>query len=430
MSEHDSHGCTEYRELSRRRFMAASGAAAFAAYTIPAWMPKVAVAKDYRSSMRDVVVSIYLRGAADGLTMCVPYGDNNYYTARPNIAIARPDSAAPDRATALDDFFGLPPAMLPLLPAYQAGHLLFVHACGSTDPSRSHFDAQRFMEVGKPRDLNLATGWLGRHLASIPPMVPSPSLRAVGIATGLQQTLAGGPQTLPVPNLDTFGLAGSGSTSIARQSALTDMYGQIDDPLRASGLNSINTINLLNEINFSGYVPAGGAVYPTGNFGYALKTTAALIKAQRGVEAIAIDLGGWDTHANQGSVGGTMAGLMDQLARGLAAFHTDMMTGIAPTFSLVVMSEFGRRLRENGSLGTDHGHGNAMMVMGNCVNGGRVLRNWPGLAQGQLFEGIDLDVTIDYRDILSEIIQSRLGNANLDVIFPSFTPTTRGVLSC
>jgi uncharacterized protein (DUF1501 family) len=431
MSTHDCLGCPEYQSLSRRQFMALSGGAAVAAAALPAWLPRVALAKDYRSSQRDVMISIFLRGAADGLTLCVPYGDPGYYTNRVALAIPRPGSGLPNQATDLDGFFGLPPAMTALVPAYQAGHVLFVHAAGSMDPSRSHFDAQRFMEVGKPNDVTLTSGWLGRHLQSVTPMNPGAALRGVGISTGLQRTLVGGPLTLPIPDLDNFGLSGSTTTIPQRSQALHDMYALVADPLQSSALNTLSTIDLLNTINFAGYVPAGGAVYPANSTGIALKTTAALVKAQVGVEAIAIDIQGWDTHNNQGPTGnGAMAQLMTTLAGSLAAFHTDLFTGGNPTFSLVAMSEFGRRVAENGSGGSDHGHGNAMILMGNCIAGGRVLRQWPGLGPGQLFQGLDLNVTIDYRDILAEIVQQRLGNPNLGVVFPTYTPTFRGILSC
>jgi len=428
--------------------MGVAGGAALAAAAAPAWLPRVSYAKDFRSGQRDIVISIYLRGAADGLSICTPFTDANYYAARPGLSLAQPDSGLDNRLLAFaaggtvnnapsvggTTSFGLNPALAPLMPAYDDGNLLFIQGCGSTDPSRSHFDAQRFMEVGKPADPTISTGWLGRHLLSVAPREPDSLLRAVGISTALPRTLVGGPLTLPIPNLDTFGLSGNGATTAARSVAIGDMYGPVEDPIHAAAINTLATIDLLNTINFSGYVPAGGAVYPTTGIGTALKSSAALMKAvpDKGIEAIAIDVQGWDTHNNQGlAPGGTMYTLLSQLATAIAAFHTDMFTGVAPTFTLIVMSEFGRRLTQNGSLGTDHGHGNAMMVMGNCVHGGRVLTNaWPTLAVGKLYQGIDLDVTIDFRDILAEIAQVRLGNNNLAYLFPDFTPTFRGVTNC
>lgn len=429
MNEKHCTACPEYVKLSRRGFLGVGASAAMLA-AAPAWLPRVAMAKDYRSAQRDVVVSVFLRGASDGMSLCVPYGDAGYYAARPTIAVPRPDSGAADKAIDLDGFFGLPPGMAGLVPAYQDGNLLILHATGSIDPSRSHFDAQRFMEAGKARDLSVNTGWLGRHLLSTAPMTPGSVLRALGITSGLQLTLSGGPQTLPIPDLDKFGLDGSAGSSAARQAALGDMYALVADPLKAAAQTTTATISLLNTIDFAGYVPAAGSVYPSGTFGTAMKSSAALIKAQVGVEAIAIDLGGWDTHTVQGTQTGYLAGLMANLSNTLGAFHNDVIRGTGPSVTVVVMSEFGRRLEENGSQGTDHGHGNAMFVMGRCIAGGRVLTNWPGLASGQLFEGKDLQVTIDYRDVIAEIASKRLGTADLGYVFPDFTPTDRGVVSC
>ncbi|HEX2836700.1 MAG TPA: DUF1501 domain-containing protein [Phycisphaerales bacterium] len=430
MTSEASSGCSEYQELSRRHFLqAGTGLAAFLA--AHAWVPRVAYAKSHRGGARDVIVSIYLRGAADGLTLCVPYADNAYYSSRPTIAIPRPDTADPNRCTALDARFGLCPAMASLLPAYQDGKLLFVHATGSMDPSRSHFEAQRFMETGKPGDQSIGTGWLGRHLSTVGAMIPGAPLRGVGIAAGLQKALVGGPDTLPISNLDAFGITGPGTTLNARRAALTDLYNPTPDPLHSAALSTLTTIDMLNTINFTGYTPANGAVYPgNSGFPYAMKTTAALIRAEVGVEAVAIDVGSWDTHDNQGTITGSMANLMSTLSQTLAAFYRDVVAGNGPNVTVVVMSEFGRRLLENGNLGTDHGHGNVMMVLGQCVGGGRVMTQWPGLEPQNLFEGRDLQVTIDYRDILSEIVQDRLGNNNLASVFPEYTPTMRGVFTC
>lgn len=423
-------GCAEYAELSRRRFMARSAAAAAIAAVTPAWLPRVSFARDYRSSQRDVVLSIFLRGAADGLSICPPHGDSYYYANRPTQAIPRPDSGSANRAINLDGYFGLAAPLAPLMPAYQNGHLLIVHAAGSTDPTRSHFDAQHFMEVGRADDISLGTGWLGRHLASIAPAQQGALLRGVGIADGLQLTLLGAPRTLPISDLDGFGLSGNAQTTDIRTAAIRDMYMSAANPLRTSGINTLSTVTLLDQINFAGYVPAGGAQYPSGDFGNSLKATAALVRAQVGIEAVAIDSVGWDTHAGQGTLSGTLSVLMSNLAAGLAAFYTDVIANDGPGVTIVCMSEFGRRLEENSSQGTDHGHGNAMLVLGRCIAGGRVLTQWPGLAPENLFEGMDLDVTIDYRDVLAEIVQRRLGNGQLETVFPGYSPLFRGVTSC
>lgn len=429
MHETDCQGCSEYAELSRRGFLQAAGSSALiAAAAAPAWLPRVALASSHRSTMRDVIVAVYLRGAADGLTMCVPHGDPAYYAARPTLAVPRPDSSDPTRCTDLDGFFGLAPAMAPLVPVFREGKLLIVHACGSTDATRSHFDAQRFMEAGLP-GASLPSGWLGRHLMSMEPLQPNALLRAVGISTGLQRSLFGGPATIPVPDLANFGLGGDSSTRAARQAALADMYAAAGDPLRASSQTTLATVSLLSQINFAGYQPAGGAAYLTNTLGNAMKATAALIKASVGVEAVAIDINGWDTHGEQGNnPGGVLFGLMSTLSNNLLAFHRDMSAGNGTNYIVVVMSEFGRRVAENGSRGTDHGHGSCMLVMGTGVLGGRVFRFWPGLSQDRLFQGLDLDVTIDFRDILGEIVQTRLGNYELGAVFPQYDPVFHGVV--
>ncbi len=435
MHEDDSDcGCSEYNELSRRQFLtetAGASSMAVIAAAFPSWLPKVVLAESYDST-RDVIISIFLRGGADGLSLCVPFGDANYYTSRPTIAIPRPDSTATaTRGIALDNFFALPRAMQGLFPAYQAGNLLVVHATGSVDSTRSHFDAQKFMEVGKPRDPAIVTGWLGRHLATVPPMRTDAPLRALGFASGLQKTLVGAPKTLPMADPTTFGLSGATATRTERMAWLKSEYGPAPEPLRSSALDALNTLELLRLINFTGYTPANGAVYPNTTFGRAMRSAAALVKADVGIEAAQIDVGGWDTHSAQDPVnaGGSMYTTMQGLANALGAFHADVIAGTQATNVTVVMiSEFGRNVRENSARGTDHGRGNAMFVMGRNIAGGRVYAfNWPGLARENLQDGQDLKVTLDHRDILAEIVKNRLGNQNVGLVFPDFVPTFRGV---
>ncbi|RMF85869.1 MAG: DUF1501 domain-containing protein [Planctomycetota bacterium] len=422
------NGCTEYRTLSRRQFLGATAPAALAAVTAPAWLPRVAFARDECTS-RDVIVSIFLRGGADGLTLCVPYAESNYYNLRQEIAVPPPDAGGADAAIDLDGFFGLPPALAPLTAAYDAGHLALIPASGLRNASRSHFDAQRFVEVGTPNDPALLTGWLGRHLLTTPPMTPGAVLRAMSLGFALPRALVGSPQALPVPDPGDFGLTGRPLTENARLGWLIDQYKQVDDPLRAAAENTQATIDLLEQIDFNGYVPAGGAVYGDDSFSQSLRAAAALIRAQVGVEAVAVDLGGWDTHDRQGSLAGMMANVMSTLATGLSAFHADVFSATA-NVTVVVVSEFGRTAAQNGSLGTDHGTGGCMMVMGDHIRGGQVLTRWPGLETEQLYEQRDVKITIDIRDILAEILQHRLGNANLAAVFPDYTPKYRGVTTC
>ncbi len=418
-------GCNEYVDLSRRSFLGVGGAALAASAAVPAWLPRVAFARE-GAVPRDILVSLFLRGGADGLTLCVPHGDPDYYTARPTINIPHPDSNDADRAVDLDGFFGLSQAMSPLTTAYDDGKLLFVHATGSVDETRSHFDAMHFMEVGKARDPSLFTGWVGRHLLTVPPLDDQAAIRAIGISTGLQRQLVGAPKALPFPDLNESSLNGPEYSKDARLQIIDDMYRRGPELLRTSAENTISTMSLLDAIDFVNYQPANGAVYPDSYFGYSLKSTAALIKAQVGVEAISLDIGGWDTHEQQQPRDGYMAFLMQELAAAMAAFHLDVIGEGLPV-TLVAMSEFGRVVAENGSQGTDHGHGNVMMLMGNNITGGRVLSEWPGLHPDLLHQQQDLAITIDYRDILAEIVQNRLANTDLDFVFPEFTPTFRGV---
>jgi uncharacterized protein (DUF1501 family) len=434
MSRHDdvpahgaAHGCSEYLDLSRRRFLATSATMSAAAVVFPDWLPRITLANHY-SSTRDVMVSVFLRGGVDGLAMVIPHTEAQYYALRPTIRTPAPDSMAANRAIALDDFFAIPPAMQGLLPAYQARDLLVMHAVGQrTNDSRSHFDAQRFMEVGKPADPELTTGWLGRHLASVPPVHASPVLRGLGLSSGLQKTLVGGPQTLPIADPANYSIGGSSTTRAARTAVLAANYGQSVDPLRASALDAIATIDLLASLNLGAYAPANGVTYPNTSFGRGLRAIAALIKSDIGLEAAAIDLGGWDTHASQDPNGGQMAQSMVQFAQAMGAFWADVIATSYPV-TTVAVSEFGRNARENGSAGTDHGRATVMFAMGRGIAGGRVLTaGWPGMAPEQLERRIDLRVTLDYRDVLAEIVQRRLENSNLGFVFPGWTPTFRGV---
>jgi uncharacterized protein (DUF1501 family) len=431
---HDCEGCREYEELSRRQFIGdaamAAGSGVLVTGFFPTWLPQVVLAESF-DSVRDVVVSIFLRGGADGLSLCAPFGDANYYTARPTIAVPRPDSSAANRGIALDNLFAFPQTMSGLVPAYQAKNLLVIHGCGSVDPSRSHFDAQRYMEVGKPRDPNITSGWLGRHLATSTPMRTAAPLRALGLSDGLAKTLYGGPKTLPISDPTNFNIAGTASTRQQRADWLRADYTDGPEPVRSAALDALNTIDLLRTIDFVNYRTANGAVYANTGIGRGLRSTAALIKADIGVEAIHIDIGGWDTHtsATPLTANAGMGRLMTELSSALGAFHADVVAGPQTTnVTVVVVSEFGRNVRENSAAGTDHGRATAMFAMGRNIDGGRVLTfNWPGLAQGQLADGQDLKVTIDHRDILAEIVKNRLANTNLTTVFPDYTPTFRGV---
>lgn len=417
----DVRGCDEYRELDRRRFLEV-GASSLMAAALPSWLPEVRLASA-QNSTRDIVVSVFMRGGADGLTLVAPFADPFYYSGRPTIAVPRPDATSPNRGIALDDFFMLPPSMAALLPAYRAGQLLPIQAAGQRyTTSRSHFEAERYLEQGKPDDYSLESGWLARHLASSEPTDPLAPLRGVSVTYGMPRTLQGAPKSLPIPGPQWYSL------NTPNELALQRLYGGAWAPMRDAALDGLGTVNVLRALDFTNYRPANGATYDANNFGNAMRAIAVMIRGEIGVEAAHVDYGGWDTHAQQGSIGGVMANLMTEFSRGLAAFWQDIMQGPQSLrVTLVVATEFGRNVRENGSTGTDHGRAGVMFVMGPAVAGGRVIAEWPGLAREVLEDGQDLRVTTDTRDVLAELVQKRLGNPNQSVIFPNYAPRFRGV---
>jgi uncharacterized protein (DUF1501 family) len=387
------------------------------------WMPRLAFAPKNSAPRGDTLVVVFLRGAADVLNMVVPHGEEAYYQLRPSLGIPRPDDSKAkqaERAIDLDGFFGLHPSMSSLLDAWQSQHLAIIHACGAPDESRSHFKAMELMERGVDDERGPASGWIGRHLATLNTGNSSP-LRAVGIGTRLQRSLSG---TVPVSALRSiadFHLGGDPRALQQMRAALSTVYE--NDVLGQDTLSIMDTLETLDPNNYQSPFTS----YPDTEFGLALKQTAMLIKAEVGLEVSAIDVGGWDTHFAQGSTSGLMPNLMKDLADGLAAFHADMHDHMEK-LTIVTMSEFGRRASENGSLGTDHGHGSMMMVLGGNVHGGRVHGAWPGMREGQLIGPGDLAVTTDYRDVLSEVLVKRLNNPATDDIFPNYDPHVRDII--
>jgi uncharacterized protein (DUF1501 family) len=378
-------------------------------------MPRLAFASTQQAPRGDTLIVVFLRGGADALNMVVPYGDEAYHALRPTLRVTRPDD--------LDGFFGLHPVLHPLLPAWQAGHLAVVHACGAPDESRSHFKAMELIERGVADELGPASGWISRHLTTLDTGNPSP-LRAVGWHKLPQRSLRGAAPVSALRSLDDFHLSGEPYGMAHVQTALTLLYAG-DDPLSVVGRETLEILETLQTLNPLNYQPTTDIPYPETEFGMGLRQIAMLIKAQVGLEVAAIDLGGWDTHFAQGGSEGLMANLMRELAQGLAAFHADLFDD-AQRLTLVTMTEFGRRASENGSLGTDHGHGGLMLLMGGNVVGKKVHGTWPGLAEGQLVGPGDLAITTDYRDVLGEICLKRLNNRALEQLFPGYTVNIRG----
>ncbi len=417
-----------YSPTRRADFLAAAAADQWA-QVWPAWMPRLAFAPADGAVRGDVLVVVFLRGAADVLNLIVPHAEAAYYDARPTLAIARPDDTAAgfgNRSLDLDGFFGLHPGMGSLLPIWQARQLAIVHACGAPDESRSHFKAMALMERGVDDERGPASGWIGRHLATLQNGNTSP-LRAVGFGSITPRSLLGSVPAAALQSITDFHFRGDSDALKAFQRMVAQSYAR--DP----GLGSIGTTTAavaadVQRLDPEHYAPEGGARYPTTDFGRALLQTAMLIKADLGLEVSAIDLGGWDTHFAQGGSAGWMAGLARELADGLAAFHADL-SAFHSRLTVVVMSEFGRRVAENASLGTDHGHGSAMLLLGGHVAGGRVHGRWPGLAPELRVGPGDLAVTTDYRDVLAEVCRLRLGNAALAEIFPGHSSQSPGIVT-
>ena len=387
------------------------------------WMPRLAFSPVGSAPRGDTLVVVFLRGAADVLNMVVPHGEDAYYKLRPTLGIPRPDDSRAkkeERSLDLDGFFGFHPSLKALTDAWDSEQLAIIHACGAPDESRSHFKAMELMERGVDDERGPASGWIGRHLASLDTGNSSP-LRAVGMGTRPQKSLSGSVPISVLRSIADFHLGGDMRALQQMQNALNTVYQN-----NQQGQDTLDIMNTLTKLDPEKYIPARNVKYPDSEFGLALKQTAMLIKAEVGLEVSAIDLGGWDTHFAQGVTSGQMPNLMKDLAEGLSAFHADMLDQ-ASQLTTVTMSEFGRRCSENGSLGTDHGHGSMMMVMGGNVNGG-MHGKWPGLHESALVGPGDLAVTTDYRDVLSEVIAKRLNNSALDMIFPGYKPGLRGIL--
>ncbi len=396
-----------------RRQLLRGGAAAAAGLTMPArFLLRPAAAQ----GTRRVLVVIFQRGAVDALNMVVPYGERAYYEQRASIAV--PPPGQPSGAIDLDGQFALHPALGALQPLFARRELAVVHACGSPDSTRSHFDAQDYMETGVPGDKGVSDGWLNRYLQVTDPDATS-VFRGVAITGSTPRSLAGPADALTLGNLGQLSL-GTGQRGVLVRAALAGMYGGRDDLPAVLVGEALRAVDLARRLDPNAYVPAHGAVYPTGEFGTQLREIAQTIKADVGLEVAFADVTGWDTHAQQGGSEGTLATLLSDFAGSIAALHTDLGERFADV-CVLTMSEFGRTLHENGSGGTDHGHGTAMFVLGGTVRGGAVYGQWPGLAEDALFEGRDLAVTTDFRTLLAEIVAHHLGQPDVANVFPGYT---------
>ncbi len=408
--------------ISRRYFLKSSGIAMLGMAALPSFLQR-AVAATASPNKKKMVV-LFQRGAMDGLNVVVPFAEPNYYNLRPTIAIPQPRRGGTDAAIDLDGFFGLHPSLEPLQPLFRNGQLAIVHAVGSPDPTRSHFDAQDFMESGTPGLKATDAGWLNRAMQSMPEEKPSP-FRAVAFGPYLPRTLQGIAPAVAIPDLKQFKMNGPQQTV---EGGFEAMYAQtVDRAMRGVGQETFEAIDELKKINPDTYQPANGAQYPKGRFGQSLMEIAELFKADVGLEVAFLDSGGWDHHVNEGGVQGQLSNLVRDLGQGLAAFYQDMGDRMGDIV-FVSMSEFGRTAHENGNRGTDHGHANCMFAMGGDIKGGKVYSRWPGMTEGELYQGRDLAVTTDYRSVLGEIISKHLGDPDLKTVFPGFANDPRQFL--
>ncbi len=410
--------------ISRRIFVKAGALSLVSLGFDPLFLGRAIYAQQApgRSPGSKVLVCVFQRGAVDGLSMVVPCFDDWYYRERSGIVVPRPGSAA-DAGLDLDGRFALHPRLAPLKPLYDAGHLAVVQAVGSPDPTRSHFDAQDFMETGTPGVKATGDGWLNRCLVEAHDADHRDTPFA-GVAMGPQLPLAlqGSAPALAIQNLQAFGIrVGQPAVRDRLTAAFEELWaGEETGIVANTAAESFDAVRMLKSANPAQYQPANGASYPPGPFGAALLQVAQLIKAGLGLEIAFVDVTGWDTHVNQGSGQGQLAGRLDDFATSLAAFAQDLGERMADVVVLT-MSEFGRTVKENGNAGTDHGHATAMFVLGGPVRGGRVAGSWPGLAPEQRYQGRDLAVTTDFRDLFGEVVARHLGVEQLDAVFPGYT---------
>jgi uncharacterized protein (DUF1501 family) len=407
--------------LTRRIFLRNGALALVGTTAVPAFLTRAALGAVAPGTNNKRLVVIFQRGAADGLNIVVPHAEPQYYAMRPSISIPRKD------VIDLDGFFGLHPSLASFQPLWQRRHLAIVHAAGSPDPTRSHFDAQDFMESGTPGVKVTDDGWLNRSIHSMPQPAQVSPFRAIALGPSLPRILSGSEPAVAMNNINDFSVGGRGSKPSATATAFEAMYDHSSDSvLHGTGEETFDAVKMLKSADPGKYTPSAGANYPRGRFGDSLRQLAQLIKANLGVQVAFADIGGWDHHVNEGSTQGQIANVLSDFSQSLSAFWIDL-GDLGEDTVVITMSEFGRTARENGNRGTDHGHANVMFVLGGPVRGGRVYGRWPGLDQSQLYEGRDLALTTDFRQVIGEAVARHMGNKNLPAVFPGYD-TGAGIL--
>jgi uncharacterized protein (DUF1501 family) len=407
--------------ITRRAFMKGGALAVVGTTAVPGFLTRAALGADTGGGKKRFVV-LFQRGAADGLNIVIPHGESSYYAMRPTIAIPR------GQELELDGFFGLHPAMAPLKPLWDEKRLAIVHAAGSPDTTRSHFDAQDYMEAGTPGVKSTEDGWLNRALRTSAEVTAASPFRAIALGGSMPRTLAGQYPAIAIDNVRQFGVGGNRPGAQPVANTFEAMYAQsVDAVLHGTGQETFEAVKMLKSADPGRYTPAPGADYPRGRFGDSLRQVAQLLKADLGVEVAFADIGGWDHHVNEGGTQGQLANLLREFAQALTAFWTDL-GALGEETVIVSMTEFGRTARQNGNGGTDHGHAGAMFVLGGPVKGGKVYGRWPGLAPEHLYEGRDLALTTDFRRVLAEGVYRHLGNHRLNAVFPGFAAAPKDFL--
>lgn len=403
--------------LSRRFFLKSAGVAAASFGVVPSFLLRTAYAQNPGASAgkdRPILIAIFQRGAADGISMVVPFGDSRYATLRPQIALPSPQRGGGETTLDLDGYFGLHPALASLKPIYDAGHLAMVQAVGSPDNTRSHFDAQDYMESGAPGNKSVGDGWLNRYMQTDPRPKGAAPFRAIAMSTNMPRSLLGPAPALAMTKIQDFDVRGNAG----RGGANSDIYSAFESMWHNE---TFDAIKMLKDANPTRFQPENGAVYPNQPFSQSLMQIAQIIKADVGLELAFADLSGWDTHANQGAAAGQLSNRLREFGDGIAALYRDLGDRMRNVV-IVTMTEFGRAIKQNGSGGTDHGHASALFMAGGPVKGGKVYGKWPGLAPEQLFEGRDLALTTDFRDVFAEILTKHMHTTDVAKVFPGYTP--------
>ena len=406
-------------QVSRRGLLASLGMGAVGWMGIRSALSQAVVSHEAREHRGDILVSVFLRGGMDGLSAVVPYAEDAYHRGRPNLRLRTPKDDSADVAYLvfdLDGFFGLNPAMKALLPLYREGSMAIVHAVGSGDQTRSHFEAMNAMERGMYRvGGGLQTGWVARHLSSSPRSNPTP-LRAVALSSLTPDSLRGASHATTLASLSDYRLADPEMLDM-----LKGLYGSGKDAMAQAGRDTLDVLEKLRGVRVEDQ-PKG---YPQTDLGRGLRQVATLIRSNVGLEVACLEMGGWDTHVAQGAITGWLPGYLKELADSLAAFVLDMGMEMKRV-TMVVQTEFGRRVEENTGLGTDHGRASCMFLFGGAVAGGKVYTNWPGMERAQLDEVGDLRVTTDYRDVWGDALTARVADSKPAEVFPGWKPRVAG----